>query len=332
MLIKRGLLFGMKKNKDSKIENEFKYKIENKRYHTWNYHLRERFDSKVFKVSINAGFTCPNIDGKISTGGCTYCSKEGSGDFAGNPRENLVSQFDSIKKMMEKKWSNAKYIGYFQAFTNTYAPVEVLREKYETILSLDDVVGLSISTRPDCIEDDVLEYLSELNTRTNLWVELGLQTIHDNTSRLINRGHDYKAFEDCVMRLRENGIDVVVHIINGLPGETKEMMMDTVKKVCKLDIQGIKIHLLHIIRDTAMEKMYNKNMVRLMEFDEYIELICDQLEIIPQDIVIHRLTGDGKKEELVGPLWSLKKWEVLNAIDDELKRRDSWQGKYFFRE
>lgn len=332
MLIKRGLLFGMKKNKDSKIENEFKYKIENKRYHTWNYHLRERFDSKVFKVSINAGFTCPNIDGKISTGGCTYCSKEGSGDFAGNPRENIVSQFDSIKEMMEKKWSNAKYIGYFQAFTNTYAPVEVLREKYETILSLDDVVGLSISTRPDCIEDDVLEYLSELNTRTNLWVELGLQTIHDNTSRLINRGHDYKAFEDCVMRLRENGIDVVVHIINGLPGETKEMMMDTVKRVCKLDIQGIKIHLLHIIRDTAMEKMYNKNMVRLMEFDEYIDLVCDQLEIIPQDIVIHRLTGDGKKEELVGPLWSLKKWEVLNAIDDELKRRDSWQGKYFFRE
>ena len=338
MLKKRGLLFGMKKSKDSKIKKEieqknaFKYKIENKRYHTWNYHLRERFDSKVFKVSINAGFTCPNIDGKISTGGCTYCSKEGSGDFAGNPRENLVSQFDSIKKMMEKKWSNAKYIGYFQAFTNTYAPVEVLREKYETILSLDDVVGLSISTRPDCIEDDVLEYLSELNTRTNLWVELGLQTIHDNTSRLINRGHDYKAFEDCVMRLRENGIDVVVHIINGLPGETKEMMMDTVKRVCKLDIQGIKIHLLHIIRDTAMEKMYNKNMVRLMEFDEYIELICDQLEIIPQDIVIHRLTGDGKKEELVGPLWSLKKWEVLNAIDDELKRRDSWQGKYFFRE
>lgn len=332
MLIKRGLLFGMKKNKDSKIENEFKYKIENKRYHTWNYHLRERFDSKVFKVSINAGFTCPNIDGKISTGGCTYCSKEGSGDFAGNPKENIVSQFDSIKEMMEKKWSNAKYIGYFQAFTNTYAPVEVLREKYETILSLDDVVGLSISTRPDCIEDDVLEYLSELNTRTNLWVELGLQTIHDNTSRLINRGHDYKAFEDCVMRLRENGIDVVVHIINGLPGETKEMMMDTVKRVCKLDIQGIKIHLLHIIRDTAMEKMYNKNMVRLMEFDEYIDLVCDQLEIIPQDIVIHRLTGDGKKEELVGPLWSLKKWEVLNAIDDELKRRDSWQGKYFFRE
>lgn len=338
MLIKRGLLFGMKKSKDSKIKNEFKqkndfkYKIENKRYHTWNYHLRERFDSKVFKVSINAGFTCPNIDGKISTGGCTYCSKEGSGDFAGNPKENLVSQFDSIKEMMEKKWSNAKYIGYFQAFTNTYAPVEVLREKYETILSLDDVVGLSISTRPDCIEDDVLEYLSELNTRTNLWVELGLQTIHDNTSRLINRGHDYKAFEDCVMRLRENGIDVVVHIINGLPGETKEMMMDTVKRVCKLDIQGIKIHLLHIIRDTAMEKMYNKNMVRLMEFDEYIDLVCDQLEIIPQDIVIHRLTGDGKKEELVGPLWSLKKWEVLNAIDDELKRRDSWQGKYFFRE
>ena len=307
----------------------FKYSIENKRYHTWNYYLRQRFGEKVFKVSINAGFTCPNIDGRVSRGGCTYCSKEGSGDFAGNPKDNLIQQFEDIKQMMEKKWPKAKYIGYFQAFTNTYAPVEVLKEKYETILEQKDVIGLSISTRPDCIPDDVLEYLSELNQRTNLWVELGLQTIHNETSKIINRGHGTEVFVDCVNRLRERNIDVVVHIINGLPNETYEMMMETAKFVSQMDIQGIKIHLLHVIKDTPMEKMLNTGRLKLMEKDEYIKLVCDQLEILPQEMIIHRLTGDGKKEDLIGPMWSLKKWEVLNAIDDELKKRDSWQGKKF---
>ncbi|SEN20590.1 hypothetical protein SAMN05216454_101176 [Peptostreptococcus russellii] len=308
---------------------EFKHKIENKRYHTWNYYLRQKFGCKVFKVSINAGFTCPNIDGKIGYGGCTYCSKEGSGDFAGNPKDNLVKQFYDIREMMSKKWKDAKYIGYFQAFTNTYAPVDVLREKFETILEQEDVVGLSISTRPDCIEDDVLEYLAELNTRTNLWVELGLQSVHESTSKIINRGHDFKVFEDCVERLRKHNIDVVVHIIDGLPGETHDMMIETAKTVSKMDIQGIKIHLLHVIKDTPMANMLEKGNMKLLEKDEYVNIVCDQLEILPQEIVIHRLTGDGKKENLVGPLWSLKKWEVLNAIDDELKRRNSWQGKYY---
>lgn len=309
--------------------NEFKYKIENKRYHTWNYYLRQKFGCKVFKVSINAGFTCPNIDGKIGYGGCTYCSKEGSGDFAGNPKDDLVKQFDDICEMMSKKWKDAKYIGYFQAFTNTYAPVEVLREKFETILEQDGVVGLSISTRPDCIPDDVLEYLADLNKRTNLWVELGLQSVHESTSKIINRGHDFKVFEDCVNRLREHDIDVVVHIIDGLPGETHEMMMETARTISKMDIQGVKIHLLHVIKGTPMANMLEKGNMRLLEKDEYVNIVCDQLEILPQEMVIHRLTGDGKKEDLVGPLWSLKKWEVLNAIDDELKRRNSWQGKYY---
>lgn len=308
---------------------KFKYSIENKRYHTWNYYLRKKFNSKVFKVSINAGFTCPNIDGTIGYGGCSYCSKEGSGDFAGNPNDNLIKQFEDIKEMMKKKWHNAKYIGYFQAFTNTYAPVEVLKEKYETILKQEDVVGLSISTRPDCIPDDVLEYLSELNKKTNLWVELGLQSIHESTSKIINRGHDFEAFRECVERLRNHNIDVVVHIIDGLPGEDYDMIMETTKKIAKMDIQGIKIHLLHVIKNTQMSKMLDNNEIKLLEKDEYIKLICDQLEVLPQEMVIHRLTGDGKKEDLLGPLWSLKKWEVLNAIDDELKRRDSWQGKYF---
>lgn len=304
----------------------FKYAFDNKRYHTWNYYLRNTFGEKVFKVSINAGFTCPNIDGKVSFGGCTYCSKEGSGDFAGNPKDNLIKQFDDITQMMHKKWPNAKYIGYFQAFTNTYAPVDVLREKYETILNLDDVIGLSISTRPDCLEDDVVEYLSELNERTNLWVELGLQTIHDSTSKLINRGHDYDEFLKGLEKLKAKNINVIVHIINGLPGEDYNMMMETAKAVANMGVDGIKIHLLHVIKDTPMEKMLQKGMLTLMNQEEYINLVCDQLEILPETMIVHRLTGDGKRDELVGPLWSLKKWEVLNAIDDELKKRNSYQG------
>lgn len=314
------------------MENrEFKYKIENKRYHTWNYYLREKFGTKVFKVSINAGFTCPNIDGSISYGGCAYCSKDGSGDFAGNPRDNLVKQFKDIKEMMEKKWPQAKYIGYFQAFTNTYAPLEILKDKYETILDQDGVVGLSISTRPDCIDDDILDYLAQLNTRTNLWVELGLQTVHDQTSNIINRGHGLDVFVDCVNRLRSREIEVVAHVINGLPGETYDMMMETIRRVSHMDIQGVKIHLLHVIKGTPMVNMLNKGELKLLSKEEYVDLVCDQLEILPQEMVIHRLTGDGKKEDLVGPMWSLKKWEVLNAIDDELKRRDSWQGKFYTR-
>ena len=308
---------------------KFKYAFDNKRYHTWNYYLRNTFGEKIFKVSINAGFTCPNIDGKITYGGCTYCSKEGSGDFAGNPKDDLIKQFYDIREMMLKKWPKAKYIGYFQAYTNTYAPLEVLKEKYETILELEDVIGLSISTRPDCLPDDVVEYLGELNERTNLWVELGLQTIHDSTSKIINRGHDYKTFLEGVEKLKAKNIKVIVHIINGLPGEDYNMMMETAKAVSKMGVDGIKIHLLHVIKNTPMEKMLQNGMLKLMDQDEYINLVCDQLEILPEEMIVHRLTGDGKREDLVGPLWSLKKWEVLNQIDATLKERNSFQGCKF---
>ena len=306
---------------------KFKYAFDNKRYHTWNYYLRNTFGEKVFKVSINAGFSCPNIDGTVAYGGCTYCSKDGSGDFAGNPNDNLIKQFEDIKAMMHKKWPTAKYIGYFQAFTNTHAPVEVLKEKYETILKMDDVIGLSISTRPDCLPDDVVEYLSELNKKTNLWVELlGLQTIHDKTAKLINRGHNYKTFLEGVEKLKKHNIKTVVHIINGLPGEDYNMMMETAKAVADLNVDGIKIHLLHVLKNTPMENMLNKNMLELMEMDDYINLVCDQLEILPPEMIVHRLTGDGKREDMVGPMWSLKKWEVLNAIDNTMKSRNSYQG------
>ena len=311
---------------------KFKYAFDkNKRYHTWNYYLRQKFGEKIFKVSLNAGFTCPNVDGTLGYGGCIYCSREGSGDFAGNPNDNLRKQFDEIKTMMLKKWPNAKYIGYFQAFTNTYAPLEVLKERYETVLGFEDVIGLSISTRPDCLPDDVVDYLAELNERTNLWVELGLQTIHDETSEIINRGHSYQDFLDGFKKLKDRNIKTVVHIINGLPSEDKEMMMQTAKAVADMGADGIKIHLLHIIKDTPLRDFLNNGKIIPMEQEEYINLVCDQLEILPEDMVIHRLTGDGKRDELLAPLWSLKKWEVLNRIDDEMKRRGTFQGSKYVK-
>ena len=311
---------------------KFKYAFDkNKRYHTWNYYLRQTFGEKIFKVSLNAGFTCPNVDGTLGYGGCIYCSREGSGDFAGNPNDNLKKQFEEIKSMMLKKWPNAKYIGYFQAFTNTYAPLEVLKERYETVLGFEDVIGLSISTRPDCLPDDVVDYLAELNERTNLWVELGLQTIHDETSDIINRGHTYQDFLDGFKKLKDRNIKTVVHIINGLPGEDQETMMQTAKAVADKGADGIKIHLLHIIKDTPLRDFLNNGKITPMEQEEYINLVCDQLEILPEEMVIHRLTGDGKRDELLAPLWSLKKWEVLNRIDDEMKKRGTFQGSKYVK-
>ncbi len=219
-----------------------------KRYHTWNYELRSHFGEKIFKVPLDGGFDCPNRDGKVASGGCTFCSQRGSGDFAGDRKDDLLTQFHGIKERMHKKWKSGKYIGYFQAFSNTYAPVEELREMYELILQQEGVVGLSIATRPDCLPDDVVEYLAELNQRTYLWVELGLQTVHEKTSQLINRAHDYACYIEGVNKLRKHGIRVCCHIINGLPLETNEMMRETVREVSKLDIQGIKIHLLHLMK------------------------------------------------------------------------------------
>lgn len=302
-----------------------------KRYHSWNFHLRQQFGEKIFKIPLDAGFDCPNRDGSVASGGCTFCSERGSGDFAGDRKDDLITQFNTIKAKMHEKWPNGKYIGYFQAYTNTYAPVEELREMFELILEQEGVIGLSIATRPDCLPDDVVEYLGELNKKTYLWVELGLQTVHERTADLINRAHDYQTYVDGVEKLRKHNIQICSHIINGLPLETPEMMMETAKEVAKLDVQGIKIHLLHLLRKTAMVKQYEKGMLEFMSSEEYIKLVCDQLEIIPPEMVIHRLTGDGPPDLLIGPMWSLNKWEVLNGIDAELKRRNSQQGKYYSR-
>ena len=306
---------------------EFKYSYNNKRYHTLDYFYKNKFNSKVFKVSLNAGFTCPNRDGKVGVGGCIYCSNSGSGDFAGNPKDSLIKQFNDIKDIMLKKWETSKYIGYFQANTNTYASLDVLKEKYETVLSLPNVIGLSIATRADSITEECMDYLEELSKRTYLTVELGLQTIHESTSILINRCHTLECFENTVKDLRKRNINVVVHIINGLPYETKDMMLETVKYINNLDIQGVKIHMLHIIKNTKLEELYKKEHFPVLTREEYVDIVCDELELLRPEIVINRITGDPVKEDLIEPNWLLKKFCVLNEIDKELARRDSYQGK-----
>lgn len=306
--------------------NLFKNTNNNKRYYTLDYFYKQKFNSKVFKVSLNAGFTCPNIDGTVGYGGCIYCSKSGSGDYAGNVEDNLIKQFNEVKNILHKKWECAKYIGYFQARTNTHAPLEILKDKYETILNLDNVVGLAIATRPDAISDEVLEYLGKLNKKTFLTIELGLQTIHEKTSKLINRCHDLECFREMVYKLKEKKINVVVHLINGLPYETKEMMLETVDYLNKLPIDGIKIHMLHILKDTPLANLYQKKKFEILTKEEYVNIVCDQLERLNSNIVIHRITGDPNADDLVEPNWLIKKFGVLNDIDKELAKRNTYQG------
>ena len=304
----------------------FKYTLDNKRYHTLNYFYKNKFGIKVFKVSLNGGFSCPNLDGRIGYGGCIYCSKSGSGEFGGDKEDSLEEQFLKMKEVVNKKHIPCKYIGYFQARTNTYASLDVLKEKYECILKQDDVIGLNIATRCDAISDDCLDYLEELSKRTFLTIELGLQTIHEKTSVLINRCHSLQQFEDMVIKLRKRNINVCVHIINGLPYETEEMMLDTVRYLNKLDIQGIKIHMLYIIKDTVIDTMYKKERFKILSKEEYIDIIIKQLDLLRPEIVINRITSDPDKETLVEPRWLVDKCQLLNDIDKEMKRRNTYQG------
>lgn len=304
-----------------------------KRYHSWNYALREEFGGKIFKVPIDGGFDCPNRDGTVARGGCTFCSVSGSGDMIIAPSDPLPDQFHKEVDQFHKKWPNAQqYIVYFQNFTNTHAPVEILRERYEQVINMPGVVGLSLGTRPDCLPKETIDYLAELNERLYLWVELGLQTTFEETSDFINRAHSYEVYTDAVKRLRAKNIRVCTHLINGLPGETPKMMRENVRRtILDSDIQGIKLHLMHLMRNTRMTRDYHEGKLQLMTMEEYIHVICDQLEMIPKEIIIHRLTGDAPRDTLIGPMWSLKKWEVLNGIDQEMKRRNSYQGKFDVR-
>lgn len=303
----------------------FKYSNSNKRYHTLDYFYKMKYGCKVFKVSLNIGCSCPNIDGTKSYGGCIYC-KNASGDFAGDKNSSLKEQFSSVKNIMLKKWPDAKYIAYFQAGTNTYGNLDYLKKCYEEVLTYDGVVGINIATRCDAISDDCLEYLKTLNMKTDLVIELGLQTIHDKTSKLINRGHSLDEFSTMYKKLKDANIKVVVHIINGLPFETKEMMIDTVKYLNNLNIDGIKIHMLHILKDTPLAKLYESDHFHILTRDEYVDIVCDQLEYLNEKVVVNRITGDPKIDDLIEPKWLVKKFVVLNEIDKEMKKRDSYQG------
>lgn len=307
--------------------NPFPYSNSNKRYHTLDYYYKKRFNQKVFKVSLNANFSCPNIDGTVGYGGCIYCSKSGNGEFAGEKEKDIETQFIEVKNKMLKKWPNAKYIGYFQAHTNTYASVKTLKTLHNKILKQEGVIGLNIATRPDAITDECLNYLKELNTKTFLTIELGLQTTNDKTTKLINRCHTLECFENMVKRLRKENINIVVHIINGLPYETKEDMLNTIKYLNNLDIQGIKIHMLSILKNTPLEKLYQKEKFHILTKEEYIDIVIEQLEHLRKEIVINRITGDPKIEDLIEPIWLTKKFCILNDIDKEMVKRNTHQGK-----
>lgn len=287
-------------------------------YLSFNKYLKDKFGQKIYKISLDGGFTCPNRDGKAGTRGCIFCSKGGSGDFAESREMSITEQIESGKKKVEKKIKSGKYIAYFQAFTNTYAPVEILRQKYEEAINHPDIVALSIATRPDCLGDDVLRLLNEMNKIKPVFVELGLQTIHQKSAKYIRRGYDLSVYDKAVRDLKKIGVNVVVHVILGLPNESENDMLKTVKYVCESGANGIKLQLLHVIDGTDLAKDYEKGLFKTLEFDEYVNLIVKCVKIIPKDIVIHRLTGDGAKKDLIAPLWSADKKRVLNAINKAL--------------
>ena len=288
-------------------------------YLSFNKYLKDKFGQKVYKISLDGGFTCPNRDGKTGTRGCIFCSKGGSGDFAESREMSITEQIENGKKRVEKKIKSGKYIAYFQAFTNTYAPVEILRQKYEEAINHPDIVALSIATRPDCLGDDVLRLLDEMNKIKPVFVELGLQTIHQKSAKYIRRGYDLSVYDKAVRDLKKIGVNVVVHVILGLPNESENDMLETVKYVCESGANGIKLQLLHVIDGTDLAKDYKKGLFKTLEFDEYVNLIVKCVKIIPKDIVIHRLTGDGAKKDLIAPLWSADKKRVLNAINKALR-------------
>ncbi len=283
-----------------------------------NEYLRRKFGDKVYKIALNGGFTCPNRDGSIDDRGCIFCSRGGSGEFAGNPEVGITEQIELGKERVAKKIKSGKYIAYFQAYTGTYASVEKLRQLYTQAILYPDIVALSIATRPDCLPDEVLDLLSELNAVKPVWIELGLQTIHESTARYIRRGYTLDVFDDAVKKLRARGIEVIVHVILGLPGETNEDMLETVRYVCRSGANGIKLQLLHILKGTDLEKEYNEGKIKVLSEDEYIVLLKKAVDIIPDEMVIHRLTGDGDKRILTAPLWSGDKKRVINRIKREV--------------
>lgn len=294
-------------------------------YYSLNQYLQDKFGCKVYKIALNGGFTCPNRDGTIDTRGCIFCSVGGSGDFAGDPEKSIQEQIEDGKRLISSKIRDGKYIAYFQAYTNTYGPIEKLRTLYEEAIHYPDIAALSIATRPDCLPEEVLDLLEELNQIKPVWVELGLQTIHEKTAQYIRRGYPLAKYDEAVRKLQARGLDVITHVILGLPGESKEDMKETVAYVCSHQANGIKLQLLHILEGTDLAEEYKEGKFSVMSEDEYVSLLMELLAVIPDNIVIHRLTGDGSKKDLIDPMWSGNKKQVLNHIQKALKEANSFQ-------
>lgn len=302
-----------------------------KPYHSLDYALKESFGEKVYKAALNGGFTCPNRDGKLGNRGCIFCSPEGSGDFAASGKLSITEQLDSAIEAIGRKSKANRFIAYFQAFTNTYGPIEKMRTLFTEAVNHPKTAVLSVATRPDCLQDEVLDLLAELNHIKPVWVELGLQTIHEETARWMRRGYDLPVFEQAVKQLRTRGITVIVHVILGLKDESQEMILDTVRYLNQVDVQGVKLQLLHVIENTDLAEEYRSGVINTFTKEEYIDLLIECLENLSPDIVVHRLTGDGPSEHLVAPRWSTAKREVLNQLHHEMKRRESYQGKRFIQ-
>ncbi len=297
------------------------------RYNDLSTYLKTKFHEKTFKVPLNGSFSCPNRDGTISTKGCLFCSEQGSGEFAGNLNDSLAQQFTKVKTVLHKKWPKAKYIVYFQAFSNTYGPIEKLKSLFDEAILLDEnIVAISIATRCDCLNDEVLTYLCELNKKIPVWIELGLQTAKESTMKLLNLGYTKAQFTTAVTQLNKRNITIIAHIINGLPYETKKDMLDTIHFLNELPINGIKIHNLVLIKNTPLAQMYDEFHFSMLSFEEYIEIVCEQLTILKPDIVVHRLSADTKKEHVIEPKWSLNKKVILNEISKRLNEKNDFQG------
>jgi len=308
------------------VENKFKYSFNEKRYHSYNYYLKTTYNTKVAKVILDAGFTCPNRDGKKGYGGCIYCSNAGAGDSNVALKESLLDQYAANKAIMNNKWPIGLYIPYFQSFSNTYGPLSKIKEMMETFIYNDEVCEIALATRCDCLEDDVIEYLDSLTKIKPITLELGLQSSNDNTGRMINRGHSFQEFLDCIHKLEKTNIKICVHVLNGMPFESKEDMLQTVKDIAHLNIHAVKIHMLHVLKDTALERLYNQKPFELISREEYIELVVQQLELLKPEVVIERLTGDPIKEDLITPNWVLNKTTILNDIDKLMRELDTYQG------
>lgn len=301
----------------------------NKRYNSIDRYYKAKYGKKVAKISLNGNFSCPNKDGLKGYGGCIYCSSSGSGDFAGDVTLDIISQFEQIKQIIDNKWPDSLYMPYLQANSNTYGSIEKLKSVYEPLTKLDNIVGISIATRADCFNEEIYTYLEDLHSRIPLQIELGLQTIHEKTAKLINRKTELKEFEEAITRLRKIGIEIVVHIINGLPYETKEEMLETVKYINNLDIQGIKIHSLLVLKNTALATLYEKENFPILTMEEYVDITVSQIELLRDDIIIHRLGADSSLEELITPIWTRKKLVLMNEIDKLLRKKDSYQGIFY---